>query len=168
MTEYFDVVDKNDRVIGKATRKECHSNPELIHRGIHVLVFSQGGELLLQKRVMEKDLYPGKWDSSASGHVKSKGNYKETAKRELKEELGVELPLKPIFTFLHRGEQESEMIEVFVAESDGPFKPNSKEIDDVKFFTLKEIKGLLREKPDMFSNNFIAVMEEYFKRFGGI
>jgi hypothetical protein len=29
--ELFDIVDLNDRVMGQSTRKECNSNPDLIH-----------------------------------------------------------------------------------------------------------------------------------------
>ena len=38
MPEYFDIVDENDNIIGKAPRQQCHSNPKLIHRGIFVIV----------------------------------------------------------------------------------------------------------------------------------
>ena len=66
--EYFDVVDLADRVIGRATRNEVHQKG-LYHRAVHVLVFNSQGQLFLQKRSASKDTFPGKWDSSASGHL---------------------------------------------------------------------------------------------------
>ena len=69
MQEHFDVVDKNDKVIGRALRSECHKNPELIHRGILVIVTNSKGMILLQKRSMKKDLYPGLWGLSVGGHM---------------------------------------------------------------------------------------------------
>lgn len=50
MKEYFDVVDRHDRVIGSALRSECHRNPKLIHRGIFVVIVNEHSEILLQKR----------------------------------------------------------------------------------------------------------------------
>lgn len=41
--ELFDIVDELDVVIGSAPRGECHGNPTLIHRSVHVLVFNKAG-----------------------------------------------------------------------------------------------------------------------------
>lgn len=48
------LVDENDKIIGKATKKECHlvkpdgSIP--LHRAFSVFMFNSRGDLLLQKR----------------------------------------------------------------------------------------------------------------------
>ena len=84
----FDVVDENDRVVSHASRHEVH-RAKLRHRAVHVFVFNGAGELFLQKRSRWKDTHPGKWDSSAAGHVNSGDNYAATAPREMAEELGV-------------------------------------------------------------------------------
>lgn len=81
MAELFDVVDENDNIIGRATREECHSNPKLMHRASIILIFNSKGELLLQKRSMNKDTNPGKWANSVAGHVDPGESYEETAKR---------------------------------------------------------------------------------------
>ena len=47
MTEYFYLVDEDDKVIGKASRQECHSNPKLIHRSTAVFVFNSKGRIML-------------------------------------------------------------------------------------------------------------------------
>ena len=54
--EIFDVIDENNKVIGKATRKEVHAKG-LLHRAVHILIVNSKGEMLLQKRSMTKDLY---------------------------------------------------------------------------------------------------------------
>lgn len=164
MTEYFDVVDENDKVIGKASREECHSNPELIHRGVMILVFNSKGDLLLQKRSMKKDLNPGKWTVSASGHVESGDAYEETSRRELMEELGIELHMKKEFSFLYKGDQESEILMTFTARSDGPFKVEPEEVDEVRFFSIGEVKKLLKDKSDLLTPGCRVLLEEYFKR----
>ncbi|MCP4756004.1 MAG: hypothetical protein GY866_34520 [Proteobacteria bacterium] len=50
MEDMLDVVDDQDRIIGRATRSEVHGDPTLTHRVVHVLVFNSRGELFLQKR----------------------------------------------------------------------------------------------------------------------
>ena len=63
MEEMFDVVDSTDKVIGRASREEIHRKG-LLHRSTHLLVFDGSGRVLLQKRSMRKDRFPGRWDSS--------------------------------------------------------------------------------------------------------
>ena len=86
--EWFDVVDARDEVVGRATRREVHATG-LWHRAVHILVFNRSGEVFLQRRSMLKDLSPGLWDSSASGHLDSGEGYDAAAARELQEEIGI-------------------------------------------------------------------------------
>jgi len=58
--EFLDVVDESDNVVGRSRRSDAHQRG-LLHRSIHLLVFNWSGELLMQKRSMEKDEAPGKW-----------------------------------------------------------------------------------------------------------
>lgn len=58
--EFLEAVNDRGKVIGIFPRSEIHGNPTLVHRVVHVLVFNSKGELLLQKRSMNKDVAPGK------------------------------------------------------------------------------------------------------------
>ncbi len=80
--EYFEIVNEQGEVIGKAPRSECHGNPALVHRAVHVLVFNKKGELLLQLRSKDKDIQPGKWDTSVGGHLGVGESYQQAALRE--------------------------------------------------------------------------------------
>ena len=88
--ECFDVVNERDEVIRRATRREVHATG-LWHRAVHVMVFDASGRVFLQKRSMLKDLSPGLWDSSCSGHLEAGEDYDQAAGRELAEEIGVRL-----------------------------------------------------------------------------
>ncbi len=72
--EIFDVVDVNDVVIGRKTRDEVHAG-NLLHRAVHVFVYNKRGDLLLQQRSMFKDVHPGVWGSSVSGHLDAGEDY---------------------------------------------------------------------------------------------
>lgn len=88
--EILEIVNEEGEVLGLAPRSEIHGNPSLWHRVVHVLVFNRKGELLLQKRSMDKDVAPGRWDTSVGGHVNPGESLVKAAARELMEELGVE------------------------------------------------------------------------------
>ena len=81
--EWFPLVDEAGLVIGKATRKECHSGTKLLHPVVHLHVFNNVGELYLQKRSLRKDIQPGKWDTAVGGHI----DYGETVEEALRREL---------------------------------------------------------------------------------
>src|SRR5262249_29298523 len=93
--EPLPVVDENDRIQRYANRSEMHGN-NLRHRAVHILIFNHANKVYLQQRSRGKDRHPLKWDSSAAGHVNGGESYDETAWRELKEELGIDVPLERI------------------------------------------------------------------------
>lgn len=166
MSEYLEIVDANDQVIGKALRSECHGNPQLIHRVAHVLVFDQQGRVLLQKRSMRKDVQPGKWDTSVGGHLDRGETYAEAAAREMFEELGV---VNPPLTFLHyyhmRSDFESENVATFTTHHDGPFSFSENEIDEVRFWTPQEIDAAL--SMGILTPNFAEEWERWHRDFSG-
>ena len=57
----------------------------MIRRIIRVFVFNKKGQLFLQKRSQKVRIYPGRWDSSATGHVDPGEDYTKAAKTELEE-----------------------------------------------------------------------------------
>ena len=62
--EVFPVVDSAGKVVGRATRGECHGGSMLLHPVVHLHVFNSRGELYLQKRPLWKDIQPGRWDTA--------------------------------------------------------------------------------------------------------
>ena len=75
--EFLDIVDETDNVIGQSRRSDVHQRG-LLHRSIHLLVFNDLGELLMQKRSMKKDESPGKWCSSLAVPLKREKQRQET------------------------------------------------------------------------------------------
>ncbi len=56
---------------------------------VHVCVMNERQELLIQRRQLNKERYPGCWDLSAGGFVQSGERSPEAALRELREEVGL-------------------------------------------------------------------------------
>ena len=83
----------NDRPISTnkyATRKHVHTNG-LWHCSVHIWIVNPTKQLiLLQKRSLTKDTFPGRWDISSAGHVEADTSLICTAQLELAEELGID------------------------------------------------------------------------------
>ena len=68
-TEILPIVEPNGLVIGRSSRKACHSHPDLLHPVVHLHIIDPYDNIYLQKRSASKDLYPGRWDTAVGGHV---------------------------------------------------------------------------------------------------
>ena len=80
---------KTGRVIDRSDYKNLKQDEYLMI--VHLCVFNSRGELLIQRRQLHKDRYPGMWDLSAGGFVQSGETLRDAVIREAREELGVTL-----------------------------------------------------------------------------
>ena len=151
--EMFCVVDAHDCVIGAKSREYVHVN-NLRHRAIHVLVFNLRGEIFLQRRSIWKDMHPGRWDSSTSGHVAPGESYEQAAHRELCEEIGIDCQLESVGKLPCSAATGWEFVAVFRGRHEGPFSLAPLEIETAGFFPLDQIRGWLRRNPEEFSPVF--------------
>jgi 16S rRNA (adenine1518-N6/adenine1519-N6)-dimethyltransferase len=160
--EIFDVVDADDQVTHTATRAEVHAQ-KLLHRAVHVFVFNKRGDLLLQKRSRLKDLCPGVWDSSVSGHLDSGESYAAAALRELDEEMGIiqETPPEEIASLSAAAETGWEHVRLFRARHDGALRFPSAEVDAVMWFPVLEIAAWIENHPADFAPGFLACWKKY-------
>ncbi|MDA8241993.1 MAG: NUDIX domain-containing protein [Nitrospiraceae bacterium] len=139
-TEKLEIVDSEGKVIGLAERAELHRDPSLIHRVVHVLIFNRKGELLLQKRSRQKDVAPGKWDTSVGGHVAPGEGVDDAAQREMDEELGISgCELRYLYRYLFSNRRESELVDTFSCIYEGKIDFNKDEIDEVAFWGIEAI-----------------------------
>ena len=156
LDELFDVVDERDRVTGQLARREVH-RLKLRHRAVHLLVVNRAGQVFLHQRSMQKDLFPGVWDSSAAGHVGAGEDYDGTAVRELGEELGCHpvKPPHPLFKIEAREETGQEFVWVYRVDSDGPFVLQADEIERGDWFTPAQIDRWIAERPQELAPAFL-------------
>lgn len=133
MPEYLDVVNVDDTVVGKATRAQVHRE-HLMHRGVHVLVLSQLGRILVQVRSADLDYYPGYLDASAGGHVLSGESYRAAAERELFEELGCHgSGVEYLRTYDGFSVRQLEKRALFIHRCGGPFYPDPLAVAGIRF-----------------------------------
>ena len=144
-SEPFDLYALDEyRVVGHATRGQCHGNPALVHAVARVHVRDRQGRILLQLRSTAKDIEPGRWDTSVAGHLLPGEAAEAAARREMAEELGVPAGnLEFLHRFLWRTPVETEWVTSYATVHEGPFRPDPGEIDAVRFWTPAEIVAAL-------------------------
>lgn len=160
--EILDIVDENGNPTGETVERKKAHREGIRHRTSHVWLvrkvkdMASGKdivEILLQKRSEDKDSHPGEWDISSAGHIPAGFGFRESAIRELKEELGIdadetELKEAGIMNLssdnIFHGEPflDRQVSKVFILEKDLPvsaFKVQESELSEVKWFELDRL-----------------------------
>ncbi len=149
------LVDKNNKKIGVEEKIKAHKEGKL-HRAFSIFTFNSKGELLLQKRAKTKYHSGGLWSNTCCGHPKPNETYQQAVHRRLKEEMGFDCKLKKLFCFKYKLALKGGLIEneydcVFIGRFNGEPKPNSKEVMDYKWISIKELKQDIVKNPDKYT-----------------
>lgn len=158
--ELFDVCDEQDRVIGQAPRGEVHARG-LLHRAVHIFILNSRGELLLHRRSAQKDEYPLRITSSASGHLAVGEDYATAAVRELEEELGLSTPLEFAARFPASRETANEHTHLYIARTDAVPVPDPDEIAELEWAAPAEVARRVALNRDDFTPPFRVLFEWY-------
>jgi isopentenyldiphosphate isomerase len=158
--ELLDVVNERGEIIDTLPRADIHGNPALMHMVVHVLVFNRAGEMLLQKRSMNKDVAPGRWDTSVGGHVNAGEAISDAVIREMEEELGITAcDTEFLYTYVHSNPYETELVYTYKCVHNGGIEFQQDEIDEVRPWNLDEIKQNIGR--GILSDNFEHEIETY-------
>ncbi|KHO46064.1 MAG: NUDIX hydrolase [archaeon GW2011_AR3] len=139
------VVDRNDRLIGKADRESVIRNRKYF-RAVRIFIKNKSGEFTLLKRTESKIVFPGCWELGAGGAVKPGETYLAAAKREIKEELGITDPnLKLIRKVRIEIPEENLFVKVYSLTYDGKYKLQKSEVTDFMTLPREKIAGFGRK-----------------------
>lgn len=97
MTEYVDLYDNFRRKTNNIIKRRDKVPEGLYRLIIHVCLFNEKDQMLIQKRQKDKRSRPNKWDLSVSGAVSAGENSQQSAQRELEEELGIKYSFENLY-----------------------------------------------------------------------
>lgn len=89
--ELWDIYDENRQLTGGSMVRGEPIPDGDYHLVVHVCVFNQRGEMLIQKRQPFKEGFSGMWDVTVGGSAVRGDTSRQAAARELREEVGLEL-----------------------------------------------------------------------------
>lgn len=150
------LVDEKDNVIGSEEKNKCHEGRGILHRAFTIFIFNNQNQVLLQRRSEFKKLWPLFWDGSCAGHPRENEDFKESAERRLKEELGIECDLKMIDKFQYQANyknigSENEICAILTGRYNGEIKPNLKEVAELRWINKDELRQEIFEKNSYFT-----------------
>lgn len=148
--DVISIADEKDNVIGTLIRGENLKKNRFV-RISAILMFNSKGNLILQK-ISHRKKWGGLWSYSAAGHVDAGETYEEAAVRELKEEMGIDACLEyeiAKYPVLYNGRQVA-FHHTFLVRSDAKIIPDIREVEEIKEFSIQELKDLIKQNPEQF------------------
>ena len=159
--EIFPIVDEEGKVIGSATRGECHCGSKLLHPVVHLHVFNSKGEVYLQRRPEWKDIQPGKWDTAVGGHIDYGETPEMALRREVREELGItDFVPEFIDKYVFESKRERELVYVNRTVYDGEIRPSKDELAGGRFWRIDEIRAAIGQ--GILTPNFESEYQRFF------
>jgi len=158
--EFWDALDKE----GNLTHKTINSEDEaalregIYHLGADVWIINSENKILIQKRSLKKKNQPGVWAMTGGSVIKGETSL-EAIKREVKEELGIELDINKAIKIKHY-RIDNVLLDEYVVEQNIDLNNvvlQEEEVCEVRYATYSEIESLLKNK------NFINNRWEYVK-----
>ena len=142
------LVDEEDKELGVMEKSKVHGRETPLHRGLSVFIFDKNGNVIVQQRALHKKTWPGVWSNSVCGHPLPGEAYIDAARREVREELGIEVQdLRKVSDYRYRYERngvvENEICPVFMGTSTGSVKPDPSEVMDWKWMDFEDLKQVL-------------------------
>jgi isopentenyl-diphosphate delta-isomerase len=161
--EHVILVDENDRAIGTMEKMEAHRKG-VLHRAFSVLLFNSKGELLIQKRSGNKYHSAGLWTNTCCSHPRPDETLPEAAMRRLQEEMGIQVDVEPLYSFIYRvnldgGLIEHELDHVLIGHFDGEPELNHDEASAWRYASMAQLKQEALENPSEFTHWFKLILQ---------
>lgn len=149
--EDVEEVDRAGNVIRVISRREMRATAAR-HRAVFIAVISSQGELLVHRRALTKDIWPGWWDVAVGGVMAPGESADSAAAREMFEELGLRnVVLESLGTGAYEDTDVRLVSASYLCRHDGPFTFSDGEVIESAWIPREEVLkwlGTHRVLPD--------------------
>ena len=164
--EEITLVDIDDNVTGYGKKTDVHRAGNL-HRAFSIFIVNDG-KMLIQRRNTTKYHSGGLWTNACCSHQRKGEQLLEATHRRLLEELGFDVELEELFSFVYRTEfsdtlYEYEFDHVFCGNYAGNIILNTDEAEETEWVSFSELKRRLTETPQLFTSWFIIAAPRVMK-----
>lgn len=141
------LLDEDGQAVGTADKAGVHGAETPLHLAFSTYLFDEGGRVLVTRRALTKQTFPGVWTNSCCGHPAPGEDLGDAARRRVRQELGVDVAdLRLVLpTFRYRAEQdgvvENEMCPVYVGLVRDPVDPDPSEVDSVAWVPWSDFRA---------------------------
>ncbi|MBR6113519.1 MAG: NUDIX domain-containing protein [Bacilli bacterium] len=169
--ELLDVLDENGNKTGEVEERSEVYRKGLWHRSSHIWIINDNNELLVQRRNPYKATFPNLWAISVAGHVDSGETSLDTAIRELKEEVNLDVNPNEL-EFLFTIKRETPYKDSFLRVFDDVYllrknidceqtKLQVEELTDIKYVYYEYLEDIFKEG----DKDYVPYTEEHKKLF---
>lgn len=144
--------------VGTAAKSDVHSTRTPLHLGFSCYVFDATGRVLVSRRALSKQTWPGVWTNSFCGHPLPDERMTDAVRRRGRQELGAELEdiRVAVPDFRYRavdaaGVVENEVCPVHTATLAGDLDPDPAEIAEWAWVELADLRAAVARTPFAFS-----------------
>lgn len=144
--ELVDIVDENNKLTGQVEDRWIAYNKGLWRRTVSCWIINEKGEILLQKRAKDKKRNPNKW-AKTGGQVDAGESVEDAIYREVKEELGIEIPKEQIKVIdIHKDNRRFAYNFIFVVNYKiDDYILQKEEVAEVKYVKIEDMELIKKE-----------------------
>lgn len=163
------LVDSNDNPLGVMEKMEAHVQGAL-HRAFSIFLFNRKGELLLQRRALDKYHSAGLWSNTCCSHPLPNEPLHIAAERRLMEEMGMSCGMVKVFDFIYKASLGNSLIEhefdhVFFGNTDEAPSINEAEVVDWKWMSLYDVYIDVHLHPEIYTEWFKIALPQVMTQF---
>ena len=152
------LLDESGTPIGRAPKSAAHGPDTALHLAFSCHVVNPIGEVLVTRRAVSKQTWPGVWTNSFCGHPKPAEPLLHAVRRRADHELGLELEsvelALPLFRYRAtdaNGVVENEVCPVYVAVASGEPDANPREVAEYRWVEPTALATAVAATPWAFS-----------------